>query len=105
MEDEMKHQKELALTTISKRKLEHEDIVAIEHSISLKKMGISVAEESISDVNVKLQAILKVSTISRVQVQKAQSSLEMGLQRKRVLEEEVMKLSEERERIKKTKKA
>ena len=63
-----------------------------------------VAEESISAANAKLQSILLEKNISRVELQKAQSTLQMGLQRKSALENEISALENVRNQAKKMKK-
>ena len=93
-----------------KRKKEEEEeqktVAVINRKIELKITGIMVAEESISAANAKLHelSILLEKNISRVELQKAQSTLQMGLQRKSALENEISALENVRNQAKKMKK-
>ena len=65
----------------------------IDAEIRSKQSGILVADEKISEGNQRLQQLLtQAKKISRVELQKAQSMIDMGLTRKRKLETQVQEL-------------
>ena len=74
-------------------------ILQIDAEIKIKESGISVAEESVNEGNMKLQQQLTKQTISHSELQKAQSLIDMGLSRKRVLELEIEGLKEKIKRL------
>ena len=63
----------------------------IDEEIRSKRAGITVANETISEENKKLQIALLQKCISRSEIQNAQSQIQMGLQRKQTLEREILK--------------
>ena len=71
----------------------------VEAEIKIKESGISVAEESIQAGNEKLQNQLKQSKISRSEIQKAQSMIDIGLSRKRCLSTELEELQKEKAKL------
>ena len=79
-------------------KEEQKTVADITRKIELKRTGIMVAEESISAANAKLQSILLEKNISRVELQKAQATLQMGIQRKSALENEISALEKKCEK-------
>ena len=80
-------------------KLLEEKLSNAEAEIEIKKVVISVAEESIQEGNKKLQKQLKQSKISRNEIQKAQSMIDMGLSRKRCLSTELEELQKEKAKL------
>ena len=80
-------------------KLLEEKLSNAEAEIKIKKVFISVAEESIQEGNKKLQKQLKQSKISRNEIQKAQSMIDMGLSRKRCLSTELEELQKEKAKL------
>ena len=80
-------------------KLLEEKLSNAEAEIKIKKVVISVAEESIQEGNKKLQKQLKQSKISRNEIQKAQSMIDMGLSRKRCLSTELEELQKEKAKL------
>ena len=80
-------------------KLLEEKLSNAEAEIEIKKVVISVAEESIQEGNKKLQKQLKQSKISRNEIQKAQSMIDMGLSRKRCLSTELEELQKEKAKV------
>ena len=68
---------------------EQKTVAHINRKIELKRTGIMDPEESISATNAKLQSILLGKNISRVELQKAQATLQIGIQRKSALENEI----------------
>jgi len=92
LEAKRKFEEEAMKKQVASKKLEESTKDVIDRKINIKKLGITVAEEAIAAANEKLQQILKEPTISRVQLQKVQSSLEMSIKRKRCLEKEVTQL-------------
>ena len=82
-----------------KNKLLEEKLSNVETEIKIKESGISVAEESIQEGNEKLQNQLKPSKISRNEIQKAQSMIDIGLYRKHCLSTELVELQEEKAKL------
>ena len=82
-----------------KNKSLEEKLSNAEAEIKIKESGISVAEESIQEGNEKLQNQLKQSKISRNEIQKAQSMIDMGLSRKRCLNTELKELQKEKAKL------
>ena len=82
-----------------KKKSLDEKLSNVEAEIKIKESGISVAEESIQEGNEKLQNQLKQSKISRTEIQKAQSMIDMGLSRKRSLSSELEELQKEKAKL------
>ena len=80
-------------------KLLEEKLSNAEAEIKIKKVFISVAEGSIQEGNKKLQKQLKQSKISRNEIQKAQSMIDMGLSRKRCLSTELEELQKEKAKL------
>ena len=80
-------------------KLLEEKLSNAEAEIKIKKVVISVVEESIQEGNKKLQKQLKQSKISRNEIQKAQSMIDMGLSRKRCLSTELEELQKEKAKL------
>jgi len=102
---EKKKREEESRLKRKKEEVEEQKTVAdIDRKIKLKRTGIMVAEETISSANAKLQSILLEKNISRVELQKAQSTLQMGLERKSALENEISALENASNQAKKMKK-
>ena len=56
------------------------------------KLKLKVAEDSINEGNMKLKKALKESKLSRKDIQDAQSLIDMGIEHKCNVEEEIKKL-------------
>ena len=67
---------------LKRKSAEDDEVSKIDEEIKLKGAGITVADETISEGNRKLQIALRQKCISRSEIQNAQSQIEMGLQRK-----------------------
>ena len=88
-----------------KRKSAKDDQVSkIDEDIKSKRAGITVADETISEGNKKLQIALRQKYISRSEIENALSLIEMGLQRKQTLEREILELEGKQNSITKKKK-
>ena len=82
-----------------KNKPLEEKLSNVEAEIKIKESGISVAEESIQEGNEKLQNQLKQSKISRNEIQKAKSMIDMGLSHKPCLSTELEELQKEKAKL------
>ena len=82
-----------------KNKSLEEKLSNVEAETKIKESGISVAEESIQEGNEKLQNQLKQSKISRNEIQKAKSMIDMGLSHKPCLSTELEELQKEKAKL------
>ena len=88
-----------------KRKSAEEDEVSkIDAQSKSKRPRITVADETISEENKKLQIALHQKCISRSEIQNAQSQIEMGFQKKQTLECGISELKDKRNSITKRRK-
>ena len=75
-------------------------IMEIDAEIKVRESGITVAEESVHEGNQKLQQQLKqANKLSRGELQKAQSMIDMGLDRKRTLDMELADLRSKKAKL------
>ena len=77
---------------LKKKSAKGDEVSKIDEEIKSKRAGITVANETISEVNKKFQIALRQKCISRSEIQNAQSQIQMGLQRKQTLEREILEL-------------
>ena len=75
-----------------------EALAKLSADITMRKNGLKVAEDSIEEGSAKLQQELTAPKISRGRLQQAQSMIDMGLSRKRLLEDEIKSLQDEKKR-------
>ena len=63
------------------------------------KTGISVAEQSITEGNTDLGACLSQKKISREDIQRGQSKIEMAIKRKAELESEIVLIEKKKQKL------
>ena len=81
-----------------------DEVSKIDEEIKSKRAGITVANETISEGNKKLQIALRQKCISSSEIQNAHSQIQMGLQRKQTPEREILELERKQHSITKKKK-
>ena len=74
-----------------KRKHENEPS-SIQIEISQKKLAIEATEEQIEEANSQLREILQSKALSRIQIQRVNSRLELAIQQKKTLSREILNL-------------
>ena len=89
---------------LKRKSAEYDEVSKIDEEIKSKRAGITVADETISEGNRKLQIALHQKCISRSEIQNAQSQIEMRLQRKQTLEREILELESKQHSVTEKKK-
>ena len=89
---------------LKRKSAEDDEVSKIDEEIKSKRAGITVADQTISEGNRKLQIALRQKCISRSEIQNAQLQIKMGLQRKQTLEREILELKGKQHSITKKKK-
>ena len=95
--EEKQKQEQLKLKNEEAKKTEKKnELVYIDKEIQLKTGDLKVAEDRISEGNLKLQKALRETKLSRKDIQEAQSLIDMGIERKRKVEEDLVQLNKKR---------